>query len=72
MSMLERLMAKFRAADTNGREELVTKAADSIERTWTEDTRFDRDAMISVCDLSAKLGHSHVFLAYSRTPVRQN
>ena len=72
MSVLEQLMAKFRAADTNGREELVTKAADTIERTWTENTGFDRGAMISVSDFSATLGYSHAFLAYSRTPVWQN
>ena len=49
-------MAKFRAADTKGREEVVANAADTIERTWTGDTGFDRGAMIRVCDLSAKIG----------------
>jgi hypothetical protein len=67
--MLEQLIAKFQAANTNSHEKLVTKAADSIKRTWTEDTQFDRDAMISVYDLLAKLGYSHVFLAYLQTPV---
>jgi hypothetical protein len=56
MSMLEQLMAKFQAADTKGHEKVVTNAADTIERTWTGDTGFNRGAMICVCDLSAKIG----------------
>ena len=72
MSMLERLIPKFRNADTNSREKIIKSAADHIKGMWTEETRFDRDAVISVCDLSGELGYSHVFLAYSRTPFWPN
>lgn len=71
MSLLGNLVSKFRAARTNGREKLVEEAAGLIKSTWTEDAGFDRDEVIKVCDLSAKLGYSHVFLAYPRVPVRK-
>jgi hypothetical protein len=68
MSMLEQLMAKFQAADTKGREEVVANAADTIERTWTGDIGFNRGAMIHVCDLSAKIGpFSHVSSLFANT-----
>jgi hypothetical protein len=55
MSMLEKCIPKFRAAPANRRENIVQQAADRIKDTWTEDMEFDRDTMISVCELSAQL-----------------
>ena len=52
MSMLERYSAKFIQANTADREKIITKAADIIQRTWREDTEFDRDMAISVFDPS--------------------
>lgn len=57
-------MAKFRAADPDSREKIIKEAADQIEGTWMADIEFDRDMVINVCDLSAKLCYSHIFLAY--------
>jgi len=54
ISMLERYIPKFRAADPNSWENIVEEAADHIKSTWTEDTEFDRGAIISVCEFSAK------------------
>lgn len=70
--MLEKRVPKFRTANTNRREKMVRNAADHIERTWAEDIEFDRDAVTSVCELSAKLCSPHAFLAYLRVSVRQN
>ena len=64
ISMLERRVAKFRGADPKVREKIVIAAADHIEKTWRGDVEFHRDTVISVCDLFAKLGFSHLFLAY--------
>jgi hypothetical protein len=49
---------------------MVEEAADNIGRLWTEEIEFDRDSVINVRELSAKLGHSQIFLAYSPTSVR--
>jgi hypothetical protein len=68
--MLDRQLPKFRAADTNCQEDMVEEAADNIGRLWTEEIEFDRDSVINVRELSAKLGHSQIFLAYSPTSVR--
>jgi len=54
----ERYTPRLRTANTNDREIIVSEAADDIERTWGEDTDFNRDTVLSVRDLSAKLGHS--------------
>jgi hypothetical protein len=54
MSMLKRLIPKFRTANPTSREKLVGDAADNIERAWAEDMEFDRDTVINVCKLSAK------------------
>lgn len=71
MSMLERCTPKFLAADANDQEKMIKNAADHIKRTWSEDTEFDRDSVMGVCDLSAISGHSHIFLAHLPTFVRQ-
>jgi hypothetical protein len=65
MTMLESLTAKFRAVGTNRREKIVEKAAEHIKSSWAEDMEFDREAVINVCGLSAKLDHSHISLAHS-------
>jgi hypothetical protein len=70
--MLERCIPKFRAADPNGREKLIKGAADHVESVWTGDIEFNRDTVISVCELSVKLNCSHIFLAYSPISVRQS
>jgi hypothetical protein len=67
INVLERRASKFISSNTNKREKIVEEAANTIKSIWTEDIEFDRDAVINVCDLSAKLGHSHIFLAYSPT-----
>jgi hypothetical protein len=70
--MLEKWAPKFRAANTNRRDAIVEEAADGIKRMWTEDTEFDRDRVISVCKLSAKLCYSHISIAHLRTLVPQS
>jgi hypothetical protein len=72
MSMLEKCIPRFRAADPNRRENIVEKAADRIKSTWTVDIEFDRDTVISVCELSAKLDCAEIFLAYSRVSIRHS
>jgi hypothetical protein len=72
MSILRCLIPKFRNAGTNGCEKIIKSAADHIKGIWMEEKRFDRAAVISVCDLSGELGSSHVFLAYLRTPFWPN
>lgn len=72
MVVLESHAPKFRTANGKRREKIVKKVAKHIERTWAEDVAFDRDTVISVCGLSAKLlGHSQIFLAYPRASIRQ-
>lgn len=71
ISMLERLMPKFRAADANVRVKLVQETADNIGNAWAEDVEFDRDIVISVCQISDKLGYSQPFLAYSPVSLWQ-
>ena len=51
ISMLERYIPKFRAANTSRRENIIEEAADQIKGTWTEDIEFDRDTIINVCEL---------------------
>ena len=58
ISMLERCSAKYVNANTEGWKKIVRNAADTIEKNWQEDTVFNKDTVTSVCDLSAKLGHS--------------
>jgi len=58
ISMLERYIPKFRAADTKCQKDMVEEAADRIKATWTEDTEFDRDTVISVCGFPATLCYS--------------
>ena len=64
MSMLEKCILHFRAANQNHWENIVEKAADHIKSAWTVDIEFDRDTVISVCELSAKLDCAEIFLAY--------
>lgn len=70
--MLEKCIPKFRAADTNHRENIIQQAADRIKGTWTEDIEFDEDTVLSVCELSANLDYSDIFVAYSCISVRQS
>jgi hypothetical protein len=63
--MLDKCVPRFRGADPDCREKIIADAADRIERNWLEDTVFERGAVINVCDLSARLSHSQIFLAYS-------
>jgi hypothetical protein len=72
ISILEGLIPVFRTANTNGHEKIIKSAANHIKGIWTEETGFNRDAVISICDLSGELGYSHVFLAYSQMLVWPN
>ncbi len=69
ISMLKRTIPKFQAADPNCREKIVKEAADHIKGTWMEDVEFNRDVVINICDILAKLDHSQMFLAYSQILV---
>jgi hypothetical protein len=69
--ILENCAAKFKAGDTEGREKIIRQAAVLIKRSWREDVEFDRDTVMKVCDLSAKIGYSHTFPAHSPTYVWQ-
>lgn len=60
MSMLEKWVAKFRAADADRQEEIVEEAADQIKNAWREDLEFDREMVTSVCILSTKWGRSYM------------
>lgn len=60
MSILEKWVAKFRAADADRREEIVEEAADQIKNAWREDLEFDRGKVTSVCILSTKSGQSYM------------
>ena len=61
----------FRAANPTNREKMVREAANHVEETWSEGVEFNRAAVISVRDLSAKLCYSHLSVGYSRTPIWQ-
>ena len=65
VSMLERLIPKFRAANANLQVKTVQDTANNIGNAWAEDVEFDRDIVISVCQLSDKLDYSQPFLACS-------
>ena len=71
VSMLERLMPKFRAANANLWVKMVQDTADNIGNAWAKDVEFDRDIVITVCQLSDKLRYSQPFLAYSPVSVWQ-
>ena len=62
----------FRAANPTNREKMVIEAANHVETTWSESVGFNRATVISVCDLSARLGYSHLSIAYSRAPIWQD
>ena len=63
--MLDRRLRKFKAADIETREEIIEDAADCIKSTGTNGTKFNRDAVICVCELPSTLDHSQILLAYS-------
>ena len=67
VEMLDRSGAQFRAANPTKREKMIIEAANHVEETWSESVEFNRAAIISVRDLSAKLGYSHLSIAYSQT-----
>jgi len=60
ISMLEKQVAKFQAADTDHQEEIVEKAVDQIKNAWREDLEFDRGKVTSICILSTKSGQSYM------------
>jgi hypothetical protein len=62
--MLEKCVIKFRAANPTRREKMVQDAAETIQRTRMVDVEFNRVALINVCELSARLGYSHIFLVH--------
>ena len=64
INMLERSGAMFRAANPTNREKMVIEAANHVETTWSESVKFNRATVISVRDLSAKLGYSYLSIAY--------
>ena len=72
MSMLEKCIPRFQAVDQNRWENIVEKAADHIKSTWTVDIEFDKDTVISVCELSAKLDCAEIFLAYSWISIQHS
>ena len=72
MSMLERCTTKFKHTDTDRQEKIVKQAANNIKKTWQEDTEFNREATINVCEPSARPGPSHIFIAHLQTFVWQN
>ena len=67
--MLEKHAPKFQAANGKRRENIVKEVAGQIEKTWPEGMGFNRDVVIFVSDLSSKLHHSQIFLAYPQAPV---
>ena len=71
LRMMDMLSSKFQKARPARRDKIVEGIADNIKNTWTEDAEFDRDKMKSVCESSAKLGHSQLFLAYLCMSVQQ-
>ena len=62
----------FRAANPTNQEKMVIEAANHVETMWSESVKFNRAAVISIHDLSAKLGYFHLSIAYSRTPIWQD
>jgi hypothetical protein len=60
---LKSFIPKFKAAKPNQRKKVIEDAAETIRKTWMEDSEFDLEIVISVYDLSAELDHSHLFLA---------
>jgi len=71
MGILEKHAPKFQTANTKRWEKIVKKVADQIEKTWPEHMGFNRVTVIGVSDLSGKLDHSQIFLAYPQAPVWQ-
>ena len=72
ITALERLVPKFRAADTMKQDQMLEDATLSIKNKWPKDAEFDIDRVTSVCELSTKLVHSQIFLARFRTYVWQS
>jgi hypothetical protein len=72
IEMLDRSGAQFQAANPTNWEKMIIEAANHIESTWSESVEFNRAAMISIRDLSAKLGYSHLSIAYLQTPIWQD
>jgi len=60
MSMLEKQVAKFQAANADCQEEIVEKAVDQIKNAWREDLEFDRGKVTSIYILSTKSGRSYM------------
>lgn len=71
VSILQKRIAEFRAADSKTRSSIVKSSVDRIERTWGEAVDFDREEVLKVCVRLTKLGPSHIFVARSAVPLQQ-
>jgi hypothetical protein len=54
-SILRRHVARFRAADTNRREKIITEAAGKLKNDWREGVEFDNEVVISVREPSSEV-----------------
>ena len=68
---MEKHAPKFQTANGKHWEKIVKKVADQIEKTWPKDMGLDRVTVIGVSNLSGKLDHSQIFLAYLQAPIGQ-
>ena len=69
--MLQRRLAEFRAADPDGRSNIIRGCVDDIKRSWGEGVQFDRDLVETVRALSTMLCPSDIFVARSPAPLQQ-
>ncbi len=60
---------EFRAANYEAREEIVEDFLGSFKSTCSRCIRFDMVIVKTVCAPLATLGCSHIYLAYSPTPL---
>lgn len=61
-SQLQRRYAEFRAADPDGRSNIIQASVERIERSWGQGAGFNRGAVETVRALSATLNYSHAFV----------
>jgi hypothetical protein len=69
ISELDEYIDEFRAADYEAREEIVEDILGSFKSACSRRIRFDTVIVKTVRALSATLGCSHIYLAYSPTPL---
>ena len=55
MSILRRHVTKFQAANTNHHKKIINEAARKLKNAWREGVEFDREAVISICELSSEV-----------------